>query len=142
MYIFDDGKSVLTIFIELRVYDLGENGNSSCKGENKPTITLHSPMRFALIGSTVVLPCRATGKLRPYTYWLDNNAAVIHSSSNPRHKILRNGDLVIDPLEWTDMGSLTCYAKSDYKEDSVTTFLYPMVVSRCFLYIYFLLFFS
>nr|KAF7413003.1 hypothetical protein H0235_012854 [Vespula pensylvanica] len=105
----------------------GENGNSSCNGENKPTITLHSPMRFALIGSTVVLPCRATGKLRPYTYWLDNNAAVIHSSSNPRHKILRNGDLVIDPLEWTDMGSLTCYAKSDYKEDSVTTFLYPMV---------------
>ncbi|KAK2586871.1 hypothetical protein KPH14_009808 [Odynerus spinipes] len=105
----------------------GENGNSSCNGENKPTITLHSPMRFALIGSTVVLPCRASGKLRPYTYWLDNNAAVIHSSSNPRHKILRNGDLVIDPLEWTDMGSFTCYAKSDYKEDSATTFLYPML---------------
>lgn len=105
----------------------GENGNSSCNGENKPTITLHSPMRFALIGSTVVLPCRATGKLRPYTYWLDNNAAVIHSSSNPRYKILRNGDLVIDPLEWTDMGSFTCYAKSDYKKDSATTFLYPML---------------
>ncbi|KAI4502936.1 hypothetical protein M0802_001980 [Mischocyttarus mexicanus] len=80
------------------------NNNNNCTSEIKPTITLYSPMRFALIGSTVVLPCRATGKLRPYTYWLDNNAAVIHPSSNPRYKILRNGDLVIDPLEWTDMG--------------------------------------
>ncbi|XP_015175064.1 PREDICTED: neural/ectodermal development factor IMP-L2 isoform X1 [Polistes dominula] len=111
----------------LLVKDKDNGNNNSCIGENKPTITLHSPMRFALIGSTVVLPCRATGKLRPYTYWLDNNNAVIHSSSNPRYKILRNGDLVIDPLKWTDMGSLTCYAKSDYQEDSATTFLYPMV---------------
>nr|ACZ37403.1 putative insulin/insulin-like peptide binding protein [Eumenes pomiformis] len=105
----------------------GATGNGSCNGENKPTITLHTPTRFALIGSSVVLPCRASGKPKPFMHWLDNKQAVIQSSSNPRYKLLSNGDLGINPLEWSDMGSFTCEAEADYKKDSVSTFLYPML---------------
>ncbi|XP_015592195.1 neural/ectodermal development factor IMP-L2 [Cephus cinctus] len=111
----------------LLVNELEKGNGSSCGAESRPRITLHSPIMMAPIGSTVVLPCRASGRPRPRTFWLDNNERAIVSSTNPRYKVLGSGELVIYPLEWNDMGGFTCVARTDREEDASTTFLYPIL---------------
>ncbi|XP_012269230.1 neural/ectodermal development factor IMP-L2 [Athalia rosae] len=111
----------------LIINELSKANGSSCLAETKPRVTLHSPTMVAPIGSTIALPCRASGRPRaPRTLWLDNSNQPITSTSNPRYKVLGSGELVIFPLLWSDMGELTCIAQSDRGEDIAITFLYPL----------------
>ncbi|XP_076671417.1 ecdysone-inducible gene L2 isoform X1 [Andrena cerasifolii] len=103
-----------------------KNGNSNCSSESDPTITDYSPTRVANIGTTVVIPCRASGKPTPEISWVDNFNVPISLSTNLRHKVLDNGDLLIDALLWEDMGGYICRAKSGKRQQTVSTFLYPL----------------
>lgn len=100
----------------------------SCEAETSPpTITLHYSMRLALIGSTVVLPCVASGRPRPFTIWYDSEGnSIVPSRANSRYRVLSNGDLVIVSVQWNDMNGYTCVAKSTNGQDRVETFLYPL----------------
>lgn len=75
-------------------------------------------------GSTLVLPCKITGYPRPEFYWMDSDDAVI-TSQDPRVKILKSGELVIQGLDWSDMGLYTCVARNTLGKDSISTFVYP-----------------
>ncbi|XP_072753629.1 neural/ectodermal development factor IMP-L2 isoform X2 [Anoplolepis gracilipes] len=97
-----------------------------CSSESQPTITLHSPWRFAIQRKTVILPCRAAGQPAPYLFWIDNMGNTISLTTHTRHTVLANGDLQITDLEWGDMGQYTCKVQSGYTEKSVSTFLYPV----------------
>lgn len=101
-------------------------GRVNCSTESPPTITLYSPTRVATIGTTVVLPCRATGRPTPQISWTDNFNVPLSISTNSRHRVLVNGDLLIERLVWDDMGGYICTAKSGHHEQSVDTFLYPL----------------
>ncbi|KAG7207283.1 hypothetical protein KM043_008954 [Ampulex compressa] len=107
----------------------GERG-TNCSNESGPTITLQSPTRFSNIGTTIVLPCRASGKPMPHIHWEDNNGVPLSISTNARHRILNSGDLLIENLQWSDMGGYTCTATSGHREESLSTFLYPMLPSN------------
>lgn len=103
----------------------GERGNN-CSTESEPTITLYSPTRVANIGSTVILPCRASGKPVPTISWYDNHDLPLSVTANPRHRVLDSGDLLIEELLWEDMGGYTCKATAGHQQRVVSTFLYPM----------------
>lgn len=48
-------------------------------------------------------------------------------AQNPRQKVLPNGDLLISPLRWSDMGTYTCIARNPISKDTAETFVYPSV---------------
>lgn len=87
---------------------------------------------FAPIGKTVILPCKATGRPTAEILWLDAEQNII-DASNTRQKVLQNGDLLISPLRWSDMGTYTCIARNAISKDSAETFLYPSVSSDIWL---------
>ncbi|XP_043593536.1 neural/ectodermal development factor IMP-L2 isoform X2 [Bombus pyrosoma] len=104
-----------------------EGGATNCSSESDPVITLYSPTLVATIGATVVLPCRASGKPTPQITWMDNYNIPLSLSTNLRHRVLDNGDLIIEELLWEDMGGYTCQAKSENRQQQViSTFLYPL----------------
>lgn len=103
-----------------------EDGKGNCSSESEPTITLFSPTLMANIGSTVVLPCRATGKPTPQITWKDNFGLPVRTSNNLRQNVLDSGNLLIEKLSWEDMGDYTCEVKSGNLQQSVSTFLYPL----------------
>ncbi|XP_003398836.1 neural/ectodermal development factor IMP-L2 isoform X2 [Bombus terrestris] len=103
-----------------------EGGTSNCSSESDPVITLYSPTLVATIGATVVLPCRASGKPTPQITWVDNYNIPLSLSTNLRHRVLDNGDLIIEELLWEDMGGYTCQAKSENRQQVISTFLYPL----------------
>lgn len=107
----------------------GEGVSVNCSSESDPTITLYSPTLVANIGATVVLPCRASGKPTPEITWMDNFNVPLSLSTNLRHRLLDSGDLLIEELLWEDMGGYTCQAKSGHRQQTVSTFLYPLRVS-------------
>ncbi|XP_076290870.1 ecdysone-inducible gene L2 isoform X1 [Lasioglossum baleicum] len=110
---------------ELRVNNQ-ESASNDCTSESDPTITLYSPTRVANIGATVILPCRASGKPKPEISWVDNFNVPLSLSTNLRHRILDDGDLLIEELLWEDMGGYSCQAKSGHRQQIVSTFLYPL----------------
>ncbi|XP_017883957.1 neural/ectodermal development factor IMP-L2 [Ceratina calcarata] len=103
-----------------------EAGSGNCSSESDPTITLYSPTMVANIGSSVVLPCRTSGKPTPQITWMDIYGVPLNPTTNLRHRVLDNGDLLIEELLWEDMGSYTCEAKSGNRQQVVSTFVYPL----------------
>jgi hypothetical protein len=81
------------------------------------------------MGSTVVLPCEASGNPRPRVYWLDGEG---NQLSDPRFTLQPNGDLVISNIRWQDMDGYKCLAKSPLGETEAVTFLYPAAKVRNF----------
>ncbi|XP_011313218.1 neural/ectodermal development factor IMP-L2 [Fopius arisanus] len=115
---------------ESTVILVSDNVNStrsrSCGSNRPPVITHHTATVVALQGTSLILPCVATGKPRPYITWETSDGNVIANHLfNPRFKVLGTGDLLIDALEWEDMNEYTCVAKSHLGEDRVSTFVYP-----------------
>ncbi|KAL0118251.1 hypothetical protein PUN28_009123 [Cardiocondyla obscurior] len=100
---------------------------TECSEESQPTITLYQTWRFALIGTTIVLPCRVVGQPKPYLFWIDNVGKTISPATHERHIVLPTGDLQITDIKWEDMGDYACKVQSGYTEKSATTFLYPVV---------------
>ncbi|XP_041985803.1 neural/ectodermal development factor IMP-L2-like [Aricia agestis] len=88
-----------------------------------PRILRHARVLADPIGSITRLPCAARGHPRPSVRWTDAEGRPV--TDNPRMKVLRSGELVISPLEWGDMGELTCTATNMFGSTHVNTFLYP-----------------
>lgn len=91
-------------------------------GPQKPKIVFSYSQYMDLMGSTVVLPCKAIGRPRPEIYWLDVQQTLI--TDRKRYKILPNGYLLITDLKWDDMGTFTCIARNSFGKDTISTFVY------------------
>lgn len=105
---------------------LSNGSGTQSNGPKKVRILSFYTTLFASIGKSVVLPCKTAGRPHPEIYWLDSEQNVIGAQS-PRHKVLPNGDLLIAPLRWSDMGTYTCIARNPISKDSAETFVYPSV---------------
>lgn len=101
-------------------------GTSVLTGPKKVRVLSFYSTIFAPIGKSIVLPCKATGRPHPEIFWMDTEQNMI-GSENPRHKVLPNGDLLISPLRWSDMGTYTCIARNAISKDTAETFVYPSV---------------
>lgn len=97
-----------------------------CNKESQPTITLHQRWRFALKGTTIILPCKFVGQPTSYLFWIDNRRKTIDPATHMRHTVLPNGDLEIRDLQWEDMGVYTCIVQWGYTKKNATTFVYPL----------------
>lgn len=101
--------------------------SAKSNGPKKVRILSFYTTVFASIGKSIVLPCKATGKPHPEIFWLDSEQNLISTQRNERHKVLPNGDLLISPLRWSDMGTYTCIARNPVSKDTAETFVYPSV---------------
>ncbi|XP_015122574.1 neural/ectodermal development factor IMP-L2 [Diachasma alloeum] len=100
--------------------------SGSCGSFRPPVITHHAATVVAFQDTSVILPCIATGKPRPYITWETSDGSLITNHLfNPRYKVLSTGNLLINALEWDDMNEYTCIARSNLGEDRVSTFIYP-----------------
>lgn len=97
-------------------------------GPKAPKIVNYYLVFFELIGSDIVVPCKAIGRPRPEVFWFDDDDNLINGQ-DPRFSVLNNGDLVITGLRWSDMGTYTCVAKNHVGKDNATSFIYPVLVS-------------
>ncbi|KAF7988157.1 hypothetical protein HCN44_007651 [Aphidius gifuensis] len=101
--------------------------NLPCGTRRLPVITNHASTVLALQGTSVVLPCVAVGKPKPFILWeTAEGNRITNYIFNPRYKVLPTGDLLIDSLEWNDMNGYTCIARSNLGEDRASTFIYPV----------------
>nr|XP_022906148.1 neural/ectodermal development factor IMP-L2 [Onthophagus taurus] len=82
------------------------------------------------IGNTAEFPCKSVGNPSPDSIWLGPNNQYIEPGADHRFTILPSGGLRINGLRWNDMGPYTCVAKNDHGEDSIQTFLYPMLADK------------
>ena len=75
------------------------------------------------IGQHVVLPCdHVSGRHRSQVAWTRDGIHNLELSS--RVHVASDGSLVIDAVDWADMGVYTCTIGG--KLDTVDTFLYPL----------------
>lgn len=102
---------------------------SAFDGPKKPRIVLFYSAIFELMGSSVVLPCSIAGRPYPEVSWLDQYEELINGNGEGRVRVLPTGDLLITDLEWSDMGAYTCIARNPAGKDSISTFVYPLLVS-------------
>lgn len=93
-----------------------------------PRITFFDTMYLDEIGNNVVLPCRSSGNGKVGKVWLNENQEVLNTNNDKRLTVTPMGDLIIENVQWSDLGLYTCLAKNSYGEDSISTFLYPMVI--------------
>ncbi|XP_023245024.1 neural/ectodermal development factor IMP-L2 [Copidosoma floridanum] len=105
----------------------GEEANRGFK-YTEPLITRHRPLYFSEKGSTVVLPCEATGNPRPHVTWYNGTQKL---KSGSRLAVDPYGSLVIKDLRWHDMGGYKCVASSRMMGTAeAETFLYPAARSK------------
>ena len=81
------------------------------------------------MGSTVELPCEASGSPRPHVRWLDGEG---NELDDPRFSVQPDGSLLISNIRWQDMDGYRCQAQSSQGEAEVVTFLYPAAKVRNF----------
>lgn len=111
--------------------------NNLADGLHEARIVLYYNAILQTMGTEVLLPCRVAGRPFPDIYWMDNEDRIIggphRSNGQGRLRVMANGELLINDLKWSDMGSYRCVAQSPISKDSITTFVYPMLDVR---YIY------
>ncbi|XP_055317570.1 neural/ectodermal development factor IMP-L2 isoform X1 [Sitodiplosis mosellana] len=98
--------------------------SAASNGPKKVRVLSFYSTIFASIGKSIVLPCKAAGRPHPEIFWLDAEQNMI-GAQNSRQKVLPNGDLLISPLRWSDMGTYTCIARNPISKDTAETFVYP-----------------
>lgn len=91
-----------------------------------PKITFFDTMYVGQIGNTATLPCVANPKDAEIT-WLNSTRYPIENVVETRRTVTPLGNLQIKSISWSDMGSYICVARNNYGEDTITTFLYPML---------------
>lgn len=111
------------------VTDMLRANTNSLLGPKKARIVLYYNAIFDAIGRNVVLPCKTVGRPHPEVYWMDTENNIV-DSDNDRYKVLPTGELQITSVRWSDMGLFTCIARNAVSKDSISTFLYPMMVSN------------
>lgn len=95
-----------------------------------PIITFFDTVYLELIGNNVILPCASSGARDDETIWLNVNEEVIkYGLEGDKYTLMPFGHLKIKNIEWSDMGTYTCIVRNSFGKDSITTFLYPMMVS-------------
>lgn len=82
-----------------------------------------------LMGSDIILPCKAIGNPPPSIIWLDQNDQIL---DNERATVFPDGSLQLKNLRWSDMGEYKCIARNMISEDSIKTFIYPLVIYNFF----------
>lgn len=97
-------------------------------GPRKARITLFYGVYFELIGNSILLPCQSSGRPRPETFWMNPDDQII-GNEDPRVRVLATGELYISELKWSDMGSYMCVVRNAVSKDSLSTFVYPLLVS-------------
>lgn len=110
------------------VTDLLRVNSNSLLGPKKARIVLYYNAIFDTIGRNVLLPCKTVGRPHAEVYWMDTENNIVDSESD-RYKVLPSGELQITSVRWSDMGLYTCIARNAISKDSISTFLYPMLVS-------------
>ncbi|KAJ8682082.1 hypothetical protein QAD02_017874 [Eretmocerus hayati] len=118
----------------------GKNGTShhqqhqACRegaSTNGPVITRHRPIYFSEMGTTVELPCEASGRPRAHVRWLDGDG---NELVDPRFQVQPSGSLIIANIRWQDMDGYRCVATSEIGGQRATaeavTFLYPAAKSE------------
>ncbi|KAF5283996.1 hypothetical protein FQR65_LT13630 [Abscondita terminalis] len=90
-------------------------------------IVLFNTIYLDNIGSDIALPCKATGNPTPDIIWLDPSEHVVGGNGDGRLSILSDGELRIRSVRWDDMGVYTCVARNSVAQDTISTFLYPML---------------
>ncbi|EGT50303.1 hypothetical protein CAEBREN_24520 [Caenorhabditis brenneri] len=103
--------------------ELTVEGRSQCKSSHRAAlaITQFTDSRFEMEGNTATLLCR-TNQFAERTWTFDEKPIDFASG---RYTIQPNGDLVINNIDWPDMGTYICTASNEHGEESVETFLYP-----------------
>ncbi|KAM3968990.1 neural/ectodermal development factor IMP-L2-like [Aphomia sociella] len=94
----------------------------------EPQILVSYMAYIDVIGSNIMLPCRVRGHPRPLITWTwknNNGTSGTVTKRTPRMKVLRSGELVISPLQWSDMGQFTCRATNVFGSKFTNTFVYP-----------------
>ncbi|KAF2896358.1 hypothetical protein ILUMI_09821 [Ignelater luminosus] len=99
-------------------------------GRSPARIVLFNTIYLDNIGSDIVLPCKAVGNPIPDIIWLDPSERVISSANDGRLSILADGELRIRSIRWDDMGVYTCVARNAVAQDSISTFVYPMLAEK------------
>lgn len=99
-------------------------------GPKKARITLFYSVIFETIGNSILLPCQASGRPRPKMMWTRDEEDVL-AAGDPRVRVLDTGELFISELKWVDMGLYVCVAENAISKDSISTFVYPLLVSCC-----------
>lgn len=87
-----------------------------------PPLIIHGPLNQTLVtGTTVSMPCRATGSPQPLVSWFKDGISIIQDE---RIDIDRNGMLTIDELNKSvDTGLYTCVASSKTGKSTWSGFL-------------------
>nr|XP_023021293.1 peroxidasin [Leptinotarsa decemlineata] len=87
----------------------------------KPAKLVYKPYNVeALVGSTIELPCRATGDPRPGITWQKDGSSMQRTG---RFKVTHNGNLYIYKVGPEDQGRYECTALNDYGRDSAAGYL-------------------
>lgn len=110
------------------VTDLQRTNNNVILGPKKTRIVFYYNAIFDTIGRTVLLPCKTVGRPHPEVYWMDTENNIVDIDDD-RYKVLPTGELRISSVRWSDMGLYTCIARNAVSKDTISTFLYPMLVS-------------
>ncbi|CAO4386057.1 unnamed protein product [Caenorhabditis nigoni] len=110
----DTVQSMATVEIE------GETSECRRNHRSAPKIVQYTDSRFEMQGNIVTLSCRADRKaMWAWTYEEER------LPEDGRFEILRNGDLRIRDIEWSDMGTYQCIAANKHGESTQDVFLYP-----------------
>lgn len=97
-------------------------------GNYAPKILHYYTFLMNDIGNTINLPCKAIGLPSPTIIWLNNNDEIVEPDNHI--SLLPDGTLRIRDLRWVHMGPYRCVASNGLGQDSVTTFLYPMMAGK------------
>ena len=81
------------------------------------------------MGSTVELPCEASGSPRPRVHWVDGENKRL---DDPRFSVQPDGSLLVANIRWQDMDAYKCVASSPLGRAEASTFLYPAAKVRNF----------
>lgn len=69
--------------------------------------------------------CRAEGYPKPSCAWRYSELGET-IKDDEMHKLLPNGDLLINEISWNNMGDYYCACENEAGVDEVSTFLYPV----------------
>ncbi|KAL7287619.1 neural/ectodermal development factor IMP-L2 [Trichogramma pretiosum] len=115
----------------INVIDHEDGGQCKHFGDDRetPVITRHRPIYFSEMGSTVELPCEASGNPRPKVHWYNGEGKRL---DDPRFSVQADGSLVIADIRWQDMDGYKCVASSPLTghQAEAVTFLYPAAKSE------------
>jgi len=114
----DDGVKRIAGETQLQIQDsVNSIMGDDCSEE--PVILEWTRTYLGNQGSVAILLCRGPGKKS----WYRSSNKSLNSS---KYKVLHNGDLMINSVEWEDMGDYTCEVSINYQIYKLTAFLYPM----------------